>query len=370
MSSESTVDAKLGQPATKVAGKEGLNDSTPLTAKDKPFTTPRGLMASTWHKNATYAKLLWDNPLKVFLYDLMYKGPHVKAEGAMPVHSTWAQHAFVFPRTLPPLIYQYWSMKQGNTWSLGYAMLVYIIYTILFSKMTIAHFNRLVGKYGTLDNKVARDMVPDNRVISTAIALIAYVAVRPIAGVLITFDPKEMPHLNWWLPVNVFIFTTLMDFYFYWYHRIMHEVDFLWRFHKTHHMTKHPTAILSAFADPEQDVFDIFVIPTLTLLTWRVDFFTWWICQMYILFVEASGHSGARIFIQAPVGSPILQWFDMDLALEDHDLHHRMGWRKSSNYGKQTRVWDKLFGSTRARVECVPGNIDWNNKGDVSDMFL
>lgn len=66
MSSEPTVvDAKAGQPSTKVAGKEGLNDSTPLTAKDKPFSTPRGLMASTWHKNATYAKLLFDNPLKV-----------------------------------------------------------------------------------------------------------------------------------------------------------------------------------------------------------------------------------------------------------------------------------------------------------------
>ncbi|KAF8306027.1 hypothetical protein DL93DRAFT_2048464, partial [Clavulina sp. PMI_390] len=266
----------------------------------------------------------------------------------------------VFPRTLPPMIYQYYCMKyRGEVWSLGWAMFVYIVYFILFSKMALSHFNRLVAKYGTLDNNTQRDMVPDIRINSTGIALIAYAAVRPVVGVLVTFRPHELPKLSPWLPVHMFIFTTLLDFYFYCYHRAMHEVDWLWRFHKTHHMTKHPSSILSAFADTEQDVFDIFVIPALTLLTYRVDFFTWWVCQVYILFVEASGHSGIRMFIQAPIGSPILQYFGMDLALEDHDLHHRNGWRKSANYGKQTRVWDKLFGTTRNRVECLDDNVDW-----------
>lgn len=62
------------------------------------------------------------------------------------------------------------------------------------------------------------------------------------------------------------------------------------------------------------------------------------------------------------------------------DLHHRNGWRKSSkyaivlslylascahdvsssSYGKQTRIWDVLFGTTRPRIEMVPENIDWS----------
>ncbi|MCO5556528.1 hypothetical protein L7F22_010077 [Adiantum nelumboides] len=57
----------------------------------------------------------------------------------------------------------------------------------------------------------------------------------------------------------------------------------------------------------------------------------------------------------------ILRWFDMDLCLEDHDQHHRFGWRNSSNYGKQTRLWDRLFGTTRSRIECREDNIDWVN---------
>jgi sterol desaturase/sphingolipid hydroxylase (fatty acid hydroxylase superfamily) len=62
------------------------------------------------------------------------------------------------------------------------------------------------------------------------------------------------------------------------------------------------------------------------------------------------------------VPSPItwlLQLCDAELAVEDHDLHHRRGWKKSFNYGKQTRVWDRLFGSCLDRLEAKPDNIDY-----------
>jgi hypothetical protein len=40
-------------------------------------------------------------------------------------------------------------------------------------------------------------------------------------------------------------------------------------------MTKHPSVLLSAFADPEQDLFDIFMIPLITYLTYPIDFTSW-----------------------------------------------------------------------------------------------
>jgi sterol desaturase/sphingolipid hydroxylase (fatty acid hydroxylase superfamily) len=48
------------------------------------------------------------------------------------------------------------------------------------------------------------------------------------------------------------------------------------------------------------------------------------------------------------------------LCIEDHDLHHRKGWKNSANYGKQTRLWDKLFGTCAERIELTPENIDYN----------
>lgn len=43
--------------------------------------------------------------------------------------------------------------------------------------------------------------------------------------------------------------------------------------------------------------------------------------------------------------SHFLRPFGMELAVEDHDLHHRFG-RSGTNFGKQTRVWDKIFGQS------------------------
>lgn len=75
---------------------------------------------------------------------------------------------------------------------------------------------------------------------------------------------------------------------FYWYHRAMHEVDWLWKLHRTHHTTKHPTAAHGAYADGVQEFMDILGIPFLAYLTtaatpFKIDFATWWISTCYTL---------------------------------------------------------------------------------------
>lgn len=44
-------------------------------------------------------------------------------------------------------------------------------------------------------------------------------------------------------------------------------------------------------------------------------------------------------------------------------MHHRTGWKKSHNYGKQTRLWDQVFGTFRkeGRIETTPEAIDYVN---------
>jgi len=51
---------------------------------------------------------------------------------------------------------------------------------------------------------------------------------------------------------------------------------------------------------------------------------------------------------------------DAELLIEDHDMHHRKGYRKSSNYGKQTKLWDMIFGTVGTRDETLPSNFDFN----------
>lgn len=169
-----------------------------------------------------------------------------------------------------------------------------------------------------------------------------------------------------WPPflLKLSLYGVVLDFFFYIYHRACHEIPFLWKYHRTHHLTKHPTAALAGFADDEQELIESTIVPFLTFAgLWVVglkpSFYEWWVCFAYITYSEAFGHSGLRVHVVVPSPiSGVLELLGMEMVLEDHDLHHRRGWKKSFNYGKQTRVWDRLFGTCTDRLEAKASNID------------
>lgn len=57
---------------------------------------------------------------------------------------------------------------------------------------------------------------------------------------------------------------------------------------------------------------------------------------------------------------------NLDLAAEDHGLHHRIGYRKSHNYGKQPRVWDWIFGACLSRIESAKDTIDYDQEATLA----
>ncbi|KAJ5356792.1 hypothetical protein N7517_011401 [Penicillium concentricum] len=81
---------------------------------------------------------------------------------------------------------------------------------------------------------------------------------EPVVGsketVWLTYDANKAPaSLSWaWLPVEASLYGIILDFWFYWYHRVMHDVNGLWKFHRTNHLTKHPNPLLIIYADSEQ----------------------------------------------------------------------------------------------------------------------
>lgn len=70
-----------------------------------------------------------------------------------------------------------------------------------------------------------------------------------------------------------------------------------------------------------------------------IGFYETWICYKYTVFVELFGRSGLHV-VGSPATpfSPLLRLLDLELVIEDHDLHYRTGWKNSHNYGKQTRL--------------------------------
>ena len=336
------------------------------------MANPKDSMKSTWRR---WDRAKWN--YSHWFFESANIHP-LALDEIVPVHSKqdkvpyvpeWSLHRWVLVHAFIPLIFhQLFVRCTGH--SLG-PVAAFFLYNSSFKMISIRQFRMLrrVGRqYGFLDgDKHERDEVPDVGVVKTFWSLNLTTTCRMLLAILLTYRKEEDPaSMRWgWLPFEIGLYGLVLDFWFYWYHRLMHEVDFLWRFHRTHHLTKHPNALLTLYADKLQEMFDMAGIPLMAFLTLKgidvpMGFYEWWIIHQYVAFTELAGHSGIRVYSSPPSTiNWLLRFFDAELTIEDHDLHHRKGWKKSHNYGKQTRFWDRVFGTCLDRIECTAENIDY-----------
>ncbi|TQV93617.1 Fatty acid hydroxylase [Cordyceps javanica] len=284
-------------------------------------------------------------------------------------------HRWIITHGAWPLILHQ-ALVSATGWDIGHvgSFVFYYGCQRLFMTQLMRMLREMGHTYGHLDGDVhARDGVPDSGVGKTLTSMLLAGVGRALLFNVLAWDGAAAPaDARWaWMPLIVGAYGIVLDFWFYWYHRLMHEVGALWKYHRTHHLTKHPNPLLTLYADGVQEVGDIVVMPLLTYYTMRLagvrlDFYEWHVCNVYLNFAEATGHSGLRLlgYVPNPL-TPVLKLFGAELSVEDHDLHHRRGWKGSFNYGKQTRLWDRVFGTCTDRIECRDENVDWNYKASI-----
>lgn len=336
--------------------------------KDSLKSTWQGGDKSQWSICHWFIELLNLHPV-----NLEKPVPVFAKTDKIPNSSTWQVHKWVLGyASVPMLIHYLYVQYTGHNLTFGWAILLYgawLKYTGIREFQVIKDLGHI---YGYLDgDKHGRDGVPDARVREVVTSLLLTSTTRPIMAVIMAWDANKTPEslIGWplfWLFIELTMYPLMVDFWFYWYHRAMHDIPWLWQFHRTHHLTKHPNALLSLYADGWQELFDIAVIPVLAFYSCRafglpMGFYETWICYEYVIFIEAFGHSGLRIRgSPALTAAPLLKYLNMELVIEDHDLHHRTGWKKSHNYGKQTRFWDTIFGTKTERIESREENVDYS----------
>ncbi|KAF2238749.1 hypothetical protein EV356DRAFT_506123 [Viridothelium virens] len=337
-------------------------------------STINSSMKSTWRRTdrtswTSYQKLV--NSLGIYHVSLNKRIPIHQKDDPMPNLPDWRVHCWILIHALIPIAIQqiYCSLFNRNL----HPIAAFFLYSMAFKCNGIREIQilrQLGHRYGFLDgDKHFRDEVPDDCVAKVLYSLFSTATFRCMIGVMLSYRRSQLPSsLSLpWLVVEIGAYSIVLDFWFYWYHRCMHEVDGLWKYHRTHHLTKHPNPLLTLYADYEQEIFDIAGVPlmtygTLKLMGFPMGFYEWWICQQYVVFTELFGHSGLRIYATPPsTVTWLLRLFDAELQTEDHDLHHRKGWRKSHNYGKQTLVWDRLFNTCHPRIEATKENADYDN---------
>ncbi|CRG84202.1 hypothetical protein PISL3812_01519 [Talaromyces islandicus] len=347
------------------------------------MANPKDSMASTWR---TADKSTWSTHHHIIDFinahhtDLDKPIPVFSKQDKIPHIPQLTQHLWILFYAMIPL-----GIHQAllSVYPLGLGRLAaFTLYFITFNAIIIREVHilrRLAHKHGFLDGDVhGRDGVPDVGVSRVAKSLYKTTGSRLVLATWMSynqsispFDVMSQPSWWGWLFLEIGLYGIVLDFWFYWYHRAMHDVGGLWKFHRTHHLTKHPNPLLAAYADHEQEFFDMVGVPFMTYVTLRaiglpLGFYEWWVCHQYIAYTEVWGHSGLRVHLTAPSTLAwLLEMFDANIVVEDHDLHHRKGWRKSHNYGKQTRLWDRIFGTCIDRIESSPQNVDYVNTGDM-----
>ncbi|KAK0539844.1 hypothetical protein OC835_000939 [Tilletia horrida] len=315
---------------------------------------------TTWHLKPVAELTLWEGIAAIDTCppDVYRKRREdEKRSGPLPVQPAWFENIFVLVvGALGPSIHLLWNTAFPSH-KLHWAP-AFVIYHLSFIIFALVHVKRLHAKmveYGVFDEQNrGRDMVDDKHVNNLGRSIFIYTVIRTLWPFAVKWR-GEMANpfvgLSVWTPLKIAAWQIALDYWFYIYHRSTHEFDSLWWVHRQHHATKHPTPILSILADDVQEAIEIVVCPLLAcLIAPSLTFAEAHYVVVYTLYVEALGHSGIRAVWQHPVLGPILQPFGMDLAIEDHDLHHRYG-RSGKNYGKQSRVWDRIFGTIGERIE-------------------
>lgn len=146
------------------------------------------------------------------------------------------------------------------------------------------------------------------------------------------FWPSELP--GW---AQVMLFLLAKDFFRYWYHRWLHEVPFLWRWHAVHHSVErlywlngirsHPIEIIG------QALF--YAIPTALFQP-----------EPHIVFISVLMALSIGIFQHANLDLKLRFWEYIFSIGDNHRYHHYpIKGIGDSNYGGEFIVWDILFGT-------------------------
>jgi sterol desaturase/sphingolipid hydroxylase (fatty acid hydroxylase superfamily) len=170
--------------------------------------------------------------------------------------------------------------------------------------------------------------------LATPLVLVASVAVATALSA--TYGGNLWP-VHWPLIAQLALGLVLAEFVEYSFHRAMHEVPWLWRFHATHHSAPRLYWLNAARFHP----IDLFLVGVLKLAPLAVLGAG---APVFVLVNVFSAVHGAYQHANLPVRIGPLNWiFSMT---ELHRWHHSKRLEEANrNYGGNLILWDILFGT-------------------------
>ena len=171
-------------------------------------------------------------------------------------------------------------------------------------------------------------------------------ALTPLAAAFLSefaqsglLDSLELPG-----GMRVVIAIIVLDALAYGQHRVLHRVEFLWRFHGVHHSDPEIDVTTTFRHHPIEAIFNGVVVGGVVLVIGfspaEVVAYTW-----VSFVVELLAH--ANLALPARF-SAMLGW--LIVTPEFHHIHHsRENAEANANFGQAFAIWDTLFGTARVR---------------------
>ncbi len=173
--------------------------------------------------------------------------------------------------------------------------------------------------------------------------LLAFVAI-PLGALLSERFGSQLWPSDWSILAQLVLALVIVEFFQYWAHRWLHEIDFLWRFHATHHSAPRLYWLNAArFHVVDIALLNIgFAIPLIALGADE---------QVLSLWMVVSAVHGLFQHGNLSVRCGPLNWiFSM---AELHRWHHSRSLREANtNYGQNLILWDIVFGSRYLPSDC------------------
>ncbi|CAJ1344549.1 unnamed protein product [Effrenium voratum] len=136
---------------------------------------------------------------------------------------------------------------------------------------------------------------------------------------------------------------VLADLGLYWFHRVQHEVEFLWRFHQLHHELETPTPVGTSYIDPVDATLQVGLPLVLSSAVVQPHPLVFYATVALRTMENVMNHSG----VDDPILNLItLKCLPLRASPRHHDRHHKYcNHLKARNYGEGFWIWDWIFGT-------------------------
>jgi len=162
--------------------------------------------------------------------------------------------------------------------------------------------------------------------------------------------------------VQVIIILIVFDFATYWGHRLLHESDFLWRFHELHHSSIE-IDWLSGLRQHPVDLLFAAVINALLFCLSGADFR---VAEIIAVIVTVHG-----IYSHSNFKNKIGKLQYLFISTEMHRMHHLRDIKyQKANYGTVFSIWDWIFKTARYPNEEEYKDIPFGTEENYPQNFL